>query len=69
MKFDGPLTCPFCGHKGTDFKLIKDWAHGLHLVNRLTCSNCSGDFRYYWGEKMDGTPFNYTIPKPVKEKS
>jgi DNA-binding PadR family transcriptional regulator len=39
MKFEGVVTCPFCKHKGTDFKLVKDWAHGLHLVNRFTCKN------------------------------
>ena len=68
MKYEESIECPYCNHKGADFKVVKEWAHGLHLVNRLVCPKCSGDFRYYWGRKMDGRKFSYTIPKPIEPK-
>lgn len=68
VEYDGEITCPYCGHKGKNFKLIKDWAHGMQLVNRLKCPECEGDFRFYWGEKMDGKEFSYTIPKSLNTK-
>lgn len=62
MLYDGIITCPFCNHKGKDYRLVKEWIHGLHLVNRVECPSCKNEFRFYWGERKDGTHFEYTIP-------
>lgn len=62
MKYEGKVDCPYCGYKGTDFKLMKEWTHGLHLVNRLSCPSCEMIFSFYWGERKDGSFFSYTIP-------
>lgn len=64
MVYEKEITCPYCGHKGTDFNFEKEWLHGSHLVNRFSCPSCGGRFRYYWGERGDGTPFHYIIKKP-----
>lgn len=66
-KYEKAIECPHCGHKGVDFKVVKEWAHGLHLVNRVKCASCDFDFRIYWGEKMSGENFVYTIPKKLEE--
>ncbi|MCL4480473.1 MAG: hypothetical protein M1113_03190 [Candidatus Thermoplasmatota archaeon] len=62
-KYEGKMTCPYCRHNGSDFELKKEWAHGLHLVNRVSCPVCKKEFRFYWGNRKDGTQFEYTIPK------
>jgi transcriptional regulator NrdR family protein len=61
--YEGDMICPHCRHKGSDFEVKKEWAHGLHLVNRVSCPSCKGEFRFYWGNRKDGTHFEYTIPK------
>ncbi len=65
MKYESSLECPHCGHNGKDFEVLKEWAHGLHLVNKLHCPGCQEEFRYYWGERKDGSKFSYTIPKLI----
>lgn len=63
MVYGGVVTCPYCGYEGIDFKLDKEWAHGLHLVDRFVCPICNNVFRFYWGEKLDGTAFHYIMKK------
>ncbi|MGP6240081.1 hypothetical protein ACNF40_06685 [Cuniculiplasma sp. SKW4] len=60
MLYDGIITCPFCNYKGKDYRLIKEWIHGLHRVNRVECLSCKNEFRFYWGERKDGT-FRFKI--------
>ena len=68
MPYDDIITCPFCNHKGKDYKLVKEWVHGLHLVNSVVCPSCGNQFRFYWGERKDGTHFEYTIPSSLKDE-
>lgn len=69
MKYKETVACPYCHHKGAYFKVIKEWAHGIHLVNSVVCLHCSGNFRYYWGEKKDEMKISYTIPKSMEVNS
>ena len=68
MKYDGKIDCPYCKYSGINFKFLREWTHGLHLVNELTCPSCQGTFRFYWGKKKDGSDFSYTIPKSINNK-
>jgi RNase P subunit RPR2 len=61
MRYEGDITCPYCEYTGKNFQLRKEWIRGLHFVNGLTCPECNGDFRYYFGERKDGSSFGYTI--------
>ena len=65
-KYSGDVVCPFCGTKSKEHSLKREWIHGLQLVNELECINCGYKFRLYYGEKTDGTPFSYIIPKILK---
>ena len=63
VKYEGILVCPVCGTRSKQHKLLGEWTHGLHFVNKLECKNCGFIFRAYFGNHKDGTPFLYTIPK------
>ena len=62
MVYEKELECPFCQHRGKDFKDEKEWTRGTSLVNRMLCPNCKGQFRVYWGEKKDGSEYSYILP-------
>ena len=63
MKYEQPVTCPFCGSKGVNFPLIGEWDYTYLHVNYLKCPSCNEKFRINWGEKEDGTKLVYTIPR------
>lgn len=64
MIYQQDLTCPYCGFKGRNFALLKEWDYTYLHVNYLNCENCNNRFRINWGEKEDGTKVFYTIPRP-----
>jgi len=61
MVYEGRINCPYCDHKGSDFKFLKEWTSNNAIVNRLECPSCKKIFRLYFGERNDGGPFAYTI--------
>ena len=63
MKYEKPMTCPYCNYKGTEYELLKEWDYTYLHVNYLSCPKCNNKFRMNWGEKEDGTKVTYTIPK------
>lgn len=68
MKYEETVTCHFCYHKDADFKVIREWDHGLHLLNSLMSPDFRENFRYYFGERKNGMKFSYTIPKSMEVK-
>ena len=63
VKYQGEITCPFCGHKGKDFEVQKEWTYTYLFVNYVCCPSCDQKFRINWGEREDGTKVEYTIPR------
>jgi transcriptional regulator NrdR family protein len=61
MAYDGIIKCPYCNYEGSDFKFLKEWTSVTAIVDRLECPSCRKIFRLYYGEKIDGTEFKYTI--------
>ena len=64
-KFEGNITCPFCGHRGGDFSVLKEWYYGYLFVNYVECVKCNNRYRINWGENNEGEYIEYTMPKGV----
>jgi transcription elongation factor Elf1 len=63
MKYGKEITCPFCGHKGNDFKMLNEWMYTYLFVNYLNCQKCKNNFRINWGQKEDCTDIEHYIPR------